>query len=196
MATTTPIRRTRQRGAGLRWAPVLSAAYAQTVAFAAAATLALIAADAAAEFAVASAWRLWPPAALALGLVAAANSTRRSGAIGPAKYTGGAGLAALTLTALASALAPTFWFLTAAALGMGIASGLAIAVAGRVLAAASVGDGTGSLAVSSLALALGTVAGVGALALLPGFGWRGVLGLVVVAAGLAAWKFAECAPRE
>lgn len=187
---------TPERTAALRWAPVLAAAYAQATAFTAAAVLAFVVTDAAAEFAVASASRLWPLAALAVGLVVASNATRRVGEIGSAKYTGSAALAGLTLASLASALAPTFWFLIAAALGMGVSAGLAIAIAGRVVAAAEVGDGTGSVAVSALAVVIGFAAGTGSLFLLPAFGWRGALGLVVVAAGLAAWKFAECAPRR
>lgn len=193
MFTTT---RTQNPTAALRWAPVLSAAYAQATAFAAAAVLAFLITDVAAEFAIAPSARLWPLGAFALGLVAAANTARRSGAVGRARYTGTAALAGLTLTALAAALAPNFAFILVDSLFMGVAAGMVIAIAGRVVTASEVGDGTGSVVLSALAVAAGILAGVGSLFLVPTFGWRGALGLVVVAAVLATWKFGEHTPNE
>ncbi|WP_100445253.1 hypothetical protein [Glycomyces xiaoerkulensis] len=178
------------------WVPVASAAYAQAAAFASAAVLAFLVTDASAAFGAAGGSRLWPLGVYALGLAAAANATRQAGPVGRARYSGSAALAGLTLSAAAVALAPSFAFLLVVSLPMGVAAGLVIAIAGRVLVAARVGDGTGSVALSALAALAGVGAGAGALAALPAFGWRGVFGLVVVAAGLAAWKFAEHAPPE
>ncbi|GAB3655249.1 hypothetical protein [Glycomyces tarimensis] len=193
MATDT---HTQRPTATLRWAPVVAAAYAQTTAFASAAALAFLVTDAAAEFGTAAAARLWPLAALALGLVAAANAARRVGTIGPARYTGSAALAGLTLAAFATALAPNFPFMLATAFVLGVSGGLTVAIAGRVVAAAEVGDGSGSIALSALAVLVGIVAAVGSLFVLPEFGWRGAMGLIVVAAVLATWKFAQHAPNE
>jgi hypothetical protein len=64
------------------------------------------------------------------------------------------------------------------------------------LTAAEIGDGSGSVALSAAALLTGIAAGVGALFAVPLYGWRGVFGLVVVAAVLAAWKFAEHVPDD
>jgi MFS family permease len=64
------------------------------------------------------------------------------------------------------------------------------------MAAAEIGDGTGSVALSAAALLAGIAGGVGALFAVPLYGWRGVFGLVVVAAVLAAWKFAEHVPSD
>lgn len=175
---------------------MIAVAYAQATAFGAAAVLAFVVTDAAADFAVAPAARLWPLAALALGLVAAANAAHRAGALGPARYTGSAALAGLTAAAFAVALAPGFAFLLVAASLLGVSGGLVLAIAGRVLAAAEVGDGSGSLAVSATAVLAGVSGGVGSLFAVPALGWRGAMGLVVVAAALATWKFAEHTPRE
>jgi MFS family permease len=185
-----PARRT------LRWAPALWAAYAQAVAFAAAAVTAFLVTDIAAEFHAPPGTRLWPLGAFALGLVVAANATRRNGALGHARYTGAIALGALALGALALALAPNFGFAVGAAGAFGIAAGCAIALAGRVLAAAEIGDGSASVALAAGALLAGIAAGVGSLFAVPLYGWRGVLGLVVVAAVLAAWKFVEYVPDD
>lgn len=175
---------------------MIAAAYAQATAFASAAVLAFVVTDAAAGFAVASTARLWPLAALALGLVAAANAAHRAGALGPAKYTGSAALAGLTAASFATALAPNFPFMLVAAFILGVSGGLVIAIAGRVVVAAEVGDGTGSIAVSAAAVLVGVTGGAGSLFAVPALGWRGAMGLVVVAAALATWKFAEHTPRE
>ncbi len=175
---------------------MISAAYAQATAFAAAAVLAFLITDVAAHFTAPAAARLWPLGALALGMVAAANASRRVGAIGPARYTGSAALAGLTASAFAVALAPGFAFLLVAAFAMGVSGGLAVAIAGRVVAAAEVGDGSASVVVSAVAVFAGIVGGVGSLFVVPALGWRGAMGLVVVAAVMATWKFAEHTPRE
>ncbi|THV41840.1 hypothetical protein [Glycomyces buryatensis] len=196
MTTTTDSHRTQRPTAALRWAPVLSATYAQATAFAATAATAFLVTDIAANFGIPSAARLWPLGAFALGLVVAANASRRVGALARTRYTGSASLAALTLSAVALALAPNFGFALGAALALGAASGLVIAIAGRVVIAAEVGDGTGSTVLSALAVLAGLTAGTLSLFALPAFGWRGVLGLLVVASALAAWKFAEHTPHE
>ncbi|GAB3220673.1 hypothetical protein GCM10027447_05310 [Glycomyces halotolerans] len=193
MSTTTSPHRP---AAALRWAPVLSATYAQATAFASAAVLAFLIGDVSAAFGAGAGTRLWPLAAFALGLVAAANSARRTGPLGPARWTGSGALAGLTLTALAAALVPNFAFMLVTALLMGSAAGLVIAVSGRVLVEARVGDGNGSTALSALAVLAGVSAAVGGLFALPWFGWRGVFGLLVVAAVMATWKFAEHIPPE
>lgn len=193
MATTTHPHRPART---LRWASVIAAAYAQATVFAAAAVLAFVVTDAAADFAVAPAARLWPLAALALGLVAAANAAPRAGALGPARYTGSAALAGLTAASFAVALAPGSVFLLVAAFLLGVSGGLVLAIAGRVLAAAEVGDGSGSVAVSAAAALAGVSAGAGSLFVVPALGWRGAMGLVVVAAVMATWKFAEHTPNE
>jgi MFS family permease len=193
MVITTSTRRTTS---ALRWAPVVSATYAQATSFASAAVLAFLVTDVAADFTAPSAARLWPLGALALGMVAAANTARRAGAIGPARYTGSAALAGLTASAFATALAPNFTFLIIAAFALGVSGGLAVAIAGRVLAAAEVGDGSASVVLSAVALLVGIVGGVGSLFVVPALGWRGAMGLVVVAAVMATWKFAEHTPNE
>ncbi|MCH7232844.1 hypothetical protein L0U85_18585 [Glycomyces sp. L485] len=193
MATET---HTQQPTAALRWAPVISAAYAQATAFASAAALALLATDIAAGLQTAPGARLWPIGALALGLVAGANAARRIGAVGPARYTGSAALAGLTLAALATALAPNLPVMLAASLALGVSGGLVVAIAGRVLTGAEVGDGSGSIGLSALAVLAGIVAAVGSLFILPTFGWRGAMGLIVVASVLATWKFAQHTPNE
>ncbi len=175
---------------------MISAAYAQATAFASAAVLAFLVTDVAADFAAASAVRLWPLGALALGLIAAANASRRVGAIGPARYTGSAALAGLTVSAFAAALAPNFPFMLVAAFALGVSGGLVVTIAGRVVTAAEVGDGSGSVAVSAVAVFAGILGGVGSLFVVPALGWRGAMGLVVVAAVLATWKFAEHTPHE
>ncbi|MEU5157691.1 hypothetical protein [Glycomyces sp. NPDC021274] len=180
----------------LRWAPALWAAYAQAVAFAAAAVTAFLITDIAAGFHASPGTRLWPLGAFAIGLVVTANATRRTGALGRARYTGSIALGALALGALALALAPSFAFAVGAAGAFGVAAGSAIALAGRVLAAAEIGDGSASVALSAGALLAGIAAGVGSLFAVPLYGWRGVFGLVVVAAVLAAWKFAEHVPDD
>jgi MFS family permease len=199
MTALTPTRTPRgaapKRGL-LRWAPALWAAYAQAVAFAAAAVTAFLVTDIAATFHASPGTRLWPLGAFALGLVVAANTTRRAGALGHARYTGAIALGALALTATALAVAPSFVFAIGAAGAFGIAAGAAIALAGRVLTAAEIGDGSGSVALSAAALLTGIAAGVGALFAVPLYGWRGVFGLVVVAAVLAAWKLAEHVPDD
>ncbi len=43
---------------------------------------------------------------------------------------------------------------------------------------------------------VGVTGGAGSLFAVPALGWRGAMGLVVVAAALATWKFAEHTPRE
>ena len=166
------------------------------MAFAAAAVTAFLVTDIAAEFHASPGTRLWPLGAFALGLVVAANATRRNGALGHARYTGAIAMGALALGALAVALAPNFGFAVGAAGAFGIAAGGAIALAGRVLAAAEIGDGSASVALAAGALLAGIAAGVGSLFAVPLYGWRGVLGLVVVAAVLAAWKFAEYVPDD
>jgi MFS family permease len=193
--TRTPRGATPKRGT-LRWAPALWAAYAQAVAFAAAAVTAFLVTDIAAEFQASPGTRLWPLGAFALGLVVAANTTRRTGALGRARYTGAIALGALALGATALALAPSFGFAIGAAGAFGVAVGTAIAVSGRVLTAAEIGDGSASVALSAAALLAGIAAGVSALFATPLYGWRGVLGLVVVATVLAAWKFAEYVPDD
>lgn len=189
-----------RRTAPLRWAPALWAAYAQAVAFAAAAVTAFLAADVAGDFAAEAAVRWWPLAAFALGFVVTSNGApgagRRTGGLGRARWTGSVALAGLVFGALALALAPAFWFAVAAAGALGVASGLVVAIAGRVVAAAEIGDGSASLALSAAALLAGIAAGVGALFALPLYGWRGVFGLVVVAGVLAAWQFAAYVPAE
>lgn len=180
----------------LRWAPALWAAYAQAVAFAAAAVTAFLVTDIAAEFHASPGTRLWPLGTFAVGLVVAANATRRTGTLGHARYGGAIALGALALGSLAMALSPGFGFAVTAAGAFGTAAGFAIALAGRVLAAAEIGDGSGSVALSAAALLAGIAAGVGALFAEPLYGWRGVFGLVVVAAVLAAWKFAEYVPDD
>ncbi|MFG3338194.1 hypothetical protein [Glycomyces sp. NPDC048151] len=180
----------------LRWAPALWAAYAQAVAFAAAAVTAFLVTDIASAFGASPGTRLWPLGAFAVGLVVAANATRRTGTLGNARYTGAIALGALALGSLAVALSPGFGFAVAAAGAFGTAAGFAIALSGRVLAAFEVGDGNGSVALSAGALLAGIAAGVGALFAVPLYGWRGVFGLVVVAAVLAAWKFAENVPDD
>jgi predicted MFS family arabinose efflux permease len=200
MTASTEIRSTAPNGAPsrrpLRWAPALWATYAQSVAFTAAAVTALLVNDIAAGFAAATGTRLWPLGAFAIGLVVTANATRRAGALGNARHTGSIALGALVLATTAVALAPGFWFAVGAAGVAGAAAGLVIATAGRVMAAAEIGDGTGSVALSAAALLAALVGGVGALFALPVYGWRGVFGLVVVAALLAAWKFAEHVPED
>jgi MFS family permease len=191
----TPRRGTAPRGA-LRWAPALWATYAQAVAFTAAAVTAFLVNDLAAAFHASPGTRLWPLGAFAIGLVAAANATRRTGTLGKARFTGAIALGALALGALALALAPGFGFAVVAAAAFGVAAGAAVALAGRVVAAAEIGDGSASVVLSAAALFVGIAAGVGALFLLPLYGWRGVFGLVVVAAVLAAWKFAEHVPDD
>jgi MFS family permease len=193
--TQTPRGAAPKRGT-LRWAPALWAAYAQAVAFAAAAVTAFLVTDIAAAFHASPGTRLWPLGALAIGVVVAANATRRTGTLGRARYTGSIALGALALSAVALALAPGFGFAVAAAGAFGTAAGFTIALAGRVLAAAEVGDGSGSVALSAAALLAGIAAGVGALFAVPLYGWRGVFGLVVVAAVLATWKFAEYVPDD
>lgn len=192
----TPQRGTAPPRGPLRWAPALWATYAQAVAFAAAAVTAFLVNDIAAHFHASSGTRLWPLGAFAIGLVAAANGTRRTGALGRVRYTGALALAALTFGALALALAPGFGFAVGAAGAFGVAAGFTIALAGRVVAAAEIGDGSGSVVLSAAALLTGIAAGVGALFAEPLYGWRGVFGLVVVAAVLAAWKFAEYVPED
>jgi len=182
--------------AALRWAPALWAAYAQAVAFAAASVTAFLVTDIAGTFHAAPGTRLWPLGALAVGLVVAANATRRTGTLGRARYTGSIALGALALSAVALALAPSFGVAVGAAGAFGIAAGFTIALTGRVLAAAEIGDGSGSVTLSAAALLAGIAAGVGALFAVPLYGWRGVFGLVVVAAVLAAWKFAEYIPDD
>jgi MFS family permease len=98
--------------------------------------------------------------------------------------------------ALATALAPTFPLAIAAAGLLGAASGVVIAVSGRVLADAEVGDGSASVVLSATSLLVGITGGVLALFALPLYGWRGVFGLLVVAAVLAAWKFTEHVPSD
>jgi hypothetical protein len=166
------------------------------VAFTAAAVTALLVNDIAAGFAAATGTRLWPLGALAIGLVVTANGTRRTGALGSARYTGSIALGALALGASAVALSPGFGFAVGAAGVLGAAAGLVIATAGRVLATAEIGDGTGSVGLSAAALLVGVAGGVGSLFALPLYGWRGVFGLLVVAAVLAAWKFAEHVPGD
>lgn len=166
------------------------------MAFAAAAVTAFLATDIAAEFHASPGTRLWPLGAFAIGLVVAANATRRTGALARARFTGSIALGALALGALALALAPGFGFAIGAAGAFGAAAGFAVALTGRVVSAAEIGDGSGSIALSAAGLLAGIAAGVGALFIVPLYGWRGVFGLVVVAAVLAAWKFAECVPDE
>ncbi len=192
----TPLRGTAPSRGPLRWAPALWATYAQAVAFAAAAVTAFLVNDIAAGFHASTGTRLWPLGAFAIGLVIAANATRRTGALGRARYTGAIALGALALGALAVALAPGFGFAVGAAGAFGIAAGFTVALAGRVVTAAEIGDGTGSVVLSAAALLGGIAAGVGALFAVPLYGWRGVFGLVVVAAVLAAWKFAEYVPND
>lgn len=200
MTAPTDMHRTAPSGAPsrrpLRWAPALSATYAQGVAFASAAVTALLVNDIAAGFTAATGTRLWPLGAFAIGMVATANGSRRAGALGRARYTGAIALGALALSALALALAPSFGFAVGAAGVFGAAAGLVVATAGRVMAAAEIGDGTGSVALSAAALLTAIAGGVGALFAVPLYGWRGVFGLVVVAAVLAAWKFAEHVPDD
>lgn len=183
---------TARRTAPPRWAPALWAAYAQAVAFAAAAVTAFLAADFDAE----AATRWWPLAAFAVGFVAASNAVRHTGGLASARWTGSIALAGLVFAALALALAPFFAFAVGAAGTLGIAAGLTVAIAGRVVTAAEVGDGSASVALSAAALLAGVGAGVGALFALPLYGWRGVFGLVVVLAALAAWQFAAYVPSE
>ncbi|MBO3734633.1 hypothetical protein [Glycomyces niveus] len=192
----TPRAAAPKRRGPLRWAPALWAAYGQAVAFAAAAVTAFLVIDIAAEFHASPGTRLWPLGAFAIGFVVAANATRRTGTLGRARYTGAIALGALALGALAVALSPGFGFAIGAAGAFGIAAGFAVALSGRVVSAAEVGDGSGSIALSAAALLTGIAAGVGALFAVPLYGWRGVFGLVVVAAVLAAWKFAEYVPDD
>jgi MFS family permease len=200
MTAPTEIRRTAPSRAlsprPLRWAPALWATYAQAVAFTAAAVTALLVNDIAAGFMAATGTRLWPLGAFAIGLVVMANGTRRTGALGNARATGSIALGVLVLGALAVALSPGFGFAVGAAGVLGAAAGLVIATAGRVMAAAEIGDGTGSVGLSAAALLIGVAGGVGALFAVPLYGWRGVFGLLVVAAVLAAWKFAEHVPGD
>ncbi|MFB9658671.1 hypothetical protein ACFQS3_20755 [Glycomyces mayteni] len=186
----------RRRSAPRRWATALWAAYAQAVAFASGAVTAFLAADAAAQFHAAAGTRLWPLGAFAIGFTLAACTTGRTGPLGRARAVGGAGAGALALLALAAALAPGFAFAVAACGLLGVAAGTVVAVSGRVLAAVEVGDGSASVALSAAALLAGVAAGVLALLALPLYGWRGVFGLLVVAAVLAAWKFAEHVPND
>ncbi|WP_146147979.1 hypothetical protein [Glycomyces artemisiae] len=185
-----------RRPAPRRWATALWAAYAQTVAFGSGAVTAFLAADAAAEFHAPSGTRLWPLGAFAIGFTLTASAIPRTGPLGRARAAGGIGAGALALLALAAALAPGFAFAVAACGLLGVASGAVVAVSGRVLAAAEVGDGSASVGLSAAALLAGIAAGVLSLAALPLYGWRGVFGLLVVAAVLAAWKFAEHVPND
>jgi MFS family permease len=185
-----------RRPAPRRWATALWAAFAQAVAFAAGAVTAFLAADVAAAFGAAPGTRLWPLGAFAIGFTAAVSTTARTGPLGRARAVGAVGAGALALSALAVALAPGFAFAVAAAGLLGAASGLVVAVSGRVLTAAEVGDGSASTALSAASLLAGIAAGVLALFALPLYGWRGVFGLLVVAAVLAAWKFAEHVPSD
>lgn len=102
------------------------------MAFAAAAVTAFLVTDIAAAFDASPGTRLWPLGAFAIGLVVTANATRRTGVLGRTRYTGSIALGALTLGALALALAPSFGFAVSAAGAFGIAAGLVIALAGRV----------------------------------------------------------------
>ncbi|GAA2270390.1 hypothetical protein GCM10009853_025090 [Glycomyces scopariae] len=192
---TRPVRAGR-RPAARRWAAALWAAYAQAVAFAAGAVAAFLAADVAAHFAAGPGTRLWPLGAFAIGFTAAVGTVPRTGPLGRARAVGASGAGVLALLALAVALAPGFAFAVAAAGLLGAASGTVVAVSGRVLAAAEVGDGSASVALSAASLLAGIAAGVLALLALPLYGWRGVFGLLVVAAVLAAWKFAEHVPKD
>lgn len=195
MTTAQTTRTDRRRGAR-RWTPALWAAYAQAVAFAAAAVTALLAADVAAGFTAEAAMRWWPLAAFAVGFTVASNAARRAGPLGRARWTGSIALAGLVSAALALALAPSFGFAVGAAGALGAAAGTAVAITGRVMAAAEVGDGSGSVALSAAALLAGIGAGAGALFALPLYGWRGVFGLVVVLGTLAVWQFAAYVPID
>ncbi|HEX2143677.1 MAG TPA: hypothetical protein VHG10_04120 [Glycomyces sp.] len=180
----------------LRWAPALWATYAQATAFTTAAVTAFLVNDIATAFDAPGGLRLWPLGAFAIGMAAAANATRGTGALGRTRYTGSIALGALVLGAVALALAPGFWFAVGAAGALGTAAGFTVALAGRVVTTAEIGDGTGSVVLTAAALLVGVAAGTGALFAQPVFGWRGVFGLVVVAAALAAWKFAEHVPDD
>ncbi|RRR99593.1 hypothetical protein [Glycomyces terrestris] len=185
-----------RRPAPRRWATALWAAFAQAVAFAAGAVTAFLAADVSAGFAAGAGSRLWPLGAFAIGFTAAVSTVPRSGPLGRARAVGAVGAGAVALLALAVALAPGFLFAVAAAGLLGAAAGAVVAVSGRVLAAVEVGDGSASVALSAASLLVGIAAGVFALLALPLYGWRGVFGLLVVVAVLAAWKFAEHVPRD
>ncbi|SDD56060.1 hypothetical protein SAMN05216270_10586 [Glycomyces harbinensis] len=179
-----------------RWAPALWGAYAQAVAFAAAAVTAFLSSDVAAGFDAEAATRWWPLAAFAVGFVAASNAVRHTGGLAGARRNGSIALAVMVFAALALALAPFFAFAVGAAGVLGAAAGLTVMIAGRVVAAAEIGDGSASVTLSAAALLGGIAAGVGALFALPLYGWRGVFGLVVVLAALAAWQFAAYVPSE
>ncbi|MQM28938.1 hypothetical protein [Glycomyces albidus] len=166
------------------------------MAFAAASVTAFLSTDVAAAFEAGAGMRLWPLGAFAIGLVAAVSAVPRTGPLGRAREVGGIGAGAVALLALAVALAPGFVFAVAAAGLFGAASGVVIAVSGRVLADVEVGDGSASVVLSATSLLVGITAGVLALFALPLYGWRGVFGLLVVAAVLAAWKFTEHVPSD
>ncbi|WP_133884094.1 hypothetical protein [Glycomyces sp. NRRL B-16210] len=184
-----------------RWGSALRAAGAQAVAFAAPVVTVLLAGDIAAGTAAGTGSRLWPIGACAVGFVLAANGSRRSGESARARTTGTVALGALAFATAGLALAPGlgavgFAVAVAAAGVLGVASGAVVAVAGRVMAQAEVGDGSASVGLSAAALLAGIVAGSGALAALPLWGWRGVFVLVAVAGALAAWRFAALVPSE
>ncbi|GAA1661861.1 hypothetical protein GCM10009830_03840 [Glycomyces endophyticus] len=185
-----------RRPAPRRWTTALWAAYAQAAAFAAAAVTAFLAGDVAAGLSAPAGTRLWTLGAFAIGFTAVVSTVPRTGPLGRARGVGAIGAGVLALSALAVALAPGFVFAVAAAGLLGAAAGTVVAVSGRVLAAAEVGDGSASVALSAASLLTGIAAGAAALFALPLYGWRGVFGLLVVVAVLAAWKFAEHVPSD
>ncbi|WP_199036430.1 hypothetical protein [Glycomyces salinus] len=171
-------------------AAVVAATGAQAAAFTSGTVLAFLSTDIATAMETAPAARLWPLGAFAFGLVAAANLAQ--GVRMRPRYAGTLALGVLTVAAFAAALSVNFPMLFAAAAAMGVSAGLAAATSHRVLADL----GAGPALTSSPAVAAALAAGAGAGAIVPGFGWRAVLGFLVIAGLLATWKFAEHAPHE
>lgn len=171
-------------------AATVAATAAQATAFTSGTVLAFLSTDIAAAMGTASAARLWPLGAFAFGLVAAANLAHAV-RMRP-RYAGTLALGVLTLAAFAAALSVNFPMVFAAAAVMGASAGLAAATAHRLLTDL----GAGPALPVSLAAAAAVAAGIGAAVVLPGFGWRAVLGFLVIAGLLATWKFAEHTPHE
>lgn len=168
----------------------VAATGAQAAAFTSGTVLAVLSTDIAAAMGTAAAARLWPLGVFAFGLVAAANLAH--GVRMRPRYAGTLALGVLTVAAFAAAMSVNFPMLFAAAAVMGVSAGLAAATSHRVLTDL----GSSAALTSSLAAAAALAAGAGAAAIVPGFGWRAVLGFLVIAGLLATWKFAEHTPHE
>ncbi|MFC4337818.1 hypothetical protein [Salininema proteolyticum] len=162
------------------------AASAGTAVATPAATVALLAATtpaATADLGMSPALRFLPAGTALVAAIAVALAGKRTAALSASRDMGYLALLALMGTSVLTALShhPALYFAGAAA--SGAAAGFAIAAGREAL------DVFGVRWVVALALGVAAAAVLGAMAIEPYYGWRGLFGLAALASFMSLWAF-------